>query len=75
MVEQTGKAIFIAGLIVALAGLILWLSGSRLSWFGNLPGDIRIEKPNFRLFIPLTSMLLASVFISFILWLINRLKN
>jgi len=39
---------------------------------GHLPGDIRIERDDFTLFIPLTSGLIVSVVISLILWLLHK---
>jgi hypothetical protein len=51
-------------------GLLLW-SGS-LSWFGRLPGDIKIERETVRIYFPLASMLLASVVLSLVLYLIRR---
>jgi len=53
-----------------LVGLLFW-SGS-LSWFGRLPGDIRIERETVRVYIPLTSMLIVSVVLSLALYLIHR---
>ena len=43
-----------------------------LSWFGRLPGDIRIEGERGRLFIPVTSMLLVSLAASLVLALLRR---
>jgi uncharacterized protein HemY len=40
-----------------------------LSWLGNLPGDIRIDSGNTRIFIPITSMVLVSVALNVLLWL------
>ncbi len=64
------------GLAVAAFGAFVWLgSGAWLSWFGRLPGDIRIERPGFRLYAPLVSMLLVSLLLSAILWLWRRLSE
>src|SRR5271165_7215376 len=38
---------------------LLWALG--FAWFGHLPGDIRIERENVRIYIPVISMLLVSV--------------
>ncbi len=43
-----------------------------LNWFGRLPGDIRIEGENGKLFIPVTSMLILSVVLSLLLSLFRR---
>jgi hypothetical protein len=43
-----------------------------LSWFGRLPGDIRIERDNVRVYIPVVSMLLASVVVSLVVQAVRR---
>ena len=67
-----GKLIVFVGLGIALVGLIIWLFGNKLHWFGNLPGDIRVERPNFKFYAPIVSMLLLSILFSLIMWLIRR---
>lgn len=75
MNHSMGKYLFIIGLIIALAGLLLWLWPSKWSGLGNLPGDIRIEKENFRLYIPVTTSLLISVVISLIIFLVRKISS
>ncbi|HET7423398.1 MAG TPA: DUF2905 domain-containing protein [Gemmatimonadales bacterium] len=58
------------GVALILIGLLFW-SGS-LSWFGRLPGDIRIERDSVRVYVPLVSMLILSVALSLILYLVRR---
>jgi hypothetical protein len=58
------------GVGLILIGLLLW-SGS-LSWFGRLPGDIRIERESVRIYVPIVSMLLVSIVISLVLYLVQR---
>jgi hypothetical protein len=58
------------GIIIVAVGL-LWPLLAKLG-LGNLPGDIRIERDNFTLFIPLTSGLIVSAVISLILWLLHK---
>jgi hypothetical protein len=70
--QPIGKIILLAGLGIAFLGLIIWLFGDKLNWFGHLPGDIRVERPNFKFYAPLVSMLLLSIFISLLLWVIRR---
>jgi hypothetical protein len=60
-----GLLLVVAGVCIALAGLLLWSGG--LSWFGRLPGDLRIERGATRLYAPITSMLIASVVLSVLL--------
>ncbi len=68
-----GKILVIAGLILVVAGAVIWLAGDKLSWFGRLPGDIRVEKENFKFYFPITSMILLSVVLSALWWLIRKL--
>jgi hypothetical protein len=70
--QPLGKYLVIIGAAIVLLGLVLWLAGPRLDWFGRLPGDIRVERPGFRFYAPLTSMLLVSLLLSLVLWLIRR---
>jgi DUF2905 family protein len=58
------------GVALILIGLLVW-SGS-LSWFGRLPGDIRIERDSVRVYVPLVSMLILSAVLSLILYLVRR---
>ena len=62
--------LIVLGLVLVLAGL-LWPWLTRLG-LGRLPGDIVIERENFRLYLPLVTSLLISLALSLILWLLNR---
>jgi uncharacterized protein HemY len=62
--------LIILGVVLVVLGL-LWPWLTRLG-LGRLPGDIVIERDNFRLYIPITTSLLISVVLSLILWLLNR---
>lgn len=67
-----GKLLLILGLIITLIGLILTYAPWLLGWFGHLPGDIRIERGNSRIFIPITSMIIVSVLLTLIINLFFR---
>jgi len=60
----------VLGLAAVVVGLLVW-SGA-MSWFGRLPGDIRIERENVHVFFPITSMILISIVLSLILNLVRR---
>lgn len=60
------------GLLLVALGLLLIYAPWLLSWFGRLPGDIRIERDGFRLYLPLVSILLLSLVLSLLLSLLMR---
>jgi len=63
--------LMIIGLLFVAIGLIA-LTGA-LDWFGHLPGDIRVERGDGRLFIPITSMVVVSVVLSIAVNVVLRL--
>lgn len=68
--RSTGLVIVVLGAVAVVVGLLV-MSGA-LSWFGRLPGDIRIEGTRTRVFIPITSMIILSVVLSLLLALFRR---
>jgi len=44
-----------------------------LGWFGHLPGDVRVERPNARIYVPIVSMLLISILFSVLSYVLRRL--
>ena len=64
------RSLIIVGMVLILIGL-LWPAISKLG-LGRLPGDIVIERENFRLYIPITTSIIVSVVLSALLWLLNR---
>jgi hypothetical protein len=59
------------GIGLVIVGLLVW-SGA-LSWFGRLPGDIRIQRESVHVYLPLVSMLIVSVALSLFLYIVRRL--
>jgi hypothetical protein len=72
MDQQTGKYILIAGLVVVAAGILIYFFHDYFKWIGRLPGDIRIEKENFKLYFPLTTMIIFSLAITIIIQIFKR---
>ncbi len=68
--RSLGLLIVGAGVLLAALGLLVW-SGA-LSWFGHLPGDVRIERDSVRVYVPIVSMLVVSLALSLLLWLLRR---
>jgi uncharacterized protein HemY len=47
------------------------MSGA-LPWLGRLPGDVRIERENVRIYVPIVSMIVLSVVLSLVLYIARR---
>jgi len=70
--HQTGKIIIGIGIALVLVGVVVYFAGDKLNWLGRLPGDIRVEKENFRMYVPITTMLLVSVVLSLLVRLFQK---
>jgi hypothetical protein len=68
-----GKWLMVAGLALALTGAGLWLMGKMGLPLGRLPGDIRIERPGFTFYFPVTSTILVSLALTALINLVARL--
>lgn len=68
--RTTALLVIAVGAGVILIGLLMLAGG--LSWFGRLPGDIRYESDNSRIYIPITSMILVSIVLSLLLAILRR---
>ena len=60
-----------------LIGLALLVIGLAWPWLGKLPlgrlpGDIVIDRPSFKIYVPITTMILLSALLSLLLWLFRR---
>ena len=69
--SSLGKTLFFFGILLIIVGVI-FMFGTKIPWFGRLPGDIYIQKKNFIFFFPITTAILISVIFSIILLLIRR---
>jgi hypothetical protein len=63
-----GKSVFIVGLLIAAAGLVM-MAGFPL---GRLPGDFTVRRGAFTFYFPLASSILVSVVLTLVLWLLRR---
>ncbi|HLS71353.1 MAG TPA: DUF2905 domain-containing protein [Chitinophagaceae bacterium] len=68
-----GKILIFIGALLLGIGLLLEFTSLNFSWFGNLPGDIRIEKPGFSFYMPITSMIILSIVLSGLFWLFKKI--
>lgn len=65
MFRQAAKVLMVSGIALFIIGAFCFLA-SKLPWIGRLPGDILIEKGDFRFYFPLTTCLLLSAAASLI---------
>jgi hypothetical protein len=66
-----GELIVLAGLALVVIGLVTMKGW--LGWFGHLPGDIRIERSNVHVYVPIVSMLLISILFSVLSYVLRRI--
>lgn len=62
-----------AGIVLLVAGVLVYFFHDKMNWIGRLPGDIRIVRDNFRFYFPITTMILLSIVLSFLIWLFKKL--
>ena len=67
-----GRLLIVLGTLLILVGVATLYAPWLFQWFGRLPGDIRIERENGVVFIPVTSMILVSVVASLLLHFLFR---
>jgi hypothetical protein len=73
--NHIGKLIIIVGVLFVIVGVVIYFWGDRFSWLGRLPGDIRIEKDNFRFYFPITTMIIISLVVSALIRLFQKFFN
>jgi Protein of unknown function (DUF2905) len=70
-VQDLGKFLVVAGLLIALVGGWLW-SGRGLGWFGRLPGDISYKSDHVQFYFPVVTCILVSVILTLVTWFFRR---
>ena len=69
-IRSLQRLLIILGLLIVAVG-VLWPWLSKLP-IGRLPGDVVVDRPGFKLFAPFTTMIIASLVVSLIVWLLRR---
>jgi len=67
-----GRALIVVGVLLVALGLVL--SAAPSLPLGRLPGDLRIERPGLRVYLPITTSVLVSAALSIALWLFSKLR-
>ena len=62
--------LLVLGLVIAGVGLV-WILAPSIPWLGRLPGDLHIERENFRFYFPLVTCLVLSLVLSLVVWVIR----
>jgi len=74
--SSLGKWIIVAGLGLVMVGLLVWLAGKSGLPFGDLPGDICIERPRVTIHFPIMTWILLSIIltalVNLVLWFFRR---
>lgn len=70
--QSVAKMLIMAGILLIIIGIIIYFGGHKLNWIGRLPGDIRIERENFRFYFPFATMILFSIILTLVLWIIRK---
>jgi len=61
--SELGRVVLVTGVVLVVVGLLLQFAG-RIPWLGRLPGDIAIERGNFRFYFPIVTCLLVSLLLT-----------
>ena len=67
MNSQTGKWLIAAGVLIVIVGVLVYFFHDKLNWLGRLPGDIRIERDNFRFYFPIMTMIVISIILTLVI--------
>jgi hypothetical protein len=73
VVDSLARILIVVGLVFLALGVLLYASPS-IPLLGRLPGDLRIERPGLRIYLPITSCLVVSLVLSAGLWLSSKLR-
>lgn len=68
--QHPGWILIGMGLLLTVVGLV-WLVAPTIPWLGRLPGDIAIERENFRFYFPVATCILLSLLLTGVLWLVR----
>lgn len=69
-----GKLLIIVGIVCIAVGVFITY-GPKIPFLGKLPGDISVERENFKFYFPLTTSIIVSIVVSLLIYLFNRFKE
>ena len=69
--QELGKLVFIAGVVLAIAGLVIWKTGG-LGGLGRMPGDISVHRPGMSFYFPITTCIIISLVLTLVMWILRK---
>ncbi len=72
MNQEAGKYLIVGGVILLIAGMLVYFFHDQFNWFGNLPGDIKIKSENSQFYFPVVTMIIISVVLTLIVNIIRK---
>jgi len=70
------KIFIIIGFLIITVGILLYITPQLFNWVGKLPGDIKIEKENSKIYFPISTMIVISIILTILInligWIISR---
>lgn len=66
-----GKVLMVLGAVLLVVGAAVHF-GPSIPWLGRLPGDVRVERPGFRFYAPITTCILLSLALTLLARLFGR---
>jgi membrane protein implicated in regulation of membrane protease activity len=70
MPKSFGSWLILIGIVLLVVGILA--NSGLLSWFGRLPGDVRIERENVRFYFPVVTMIVISIVLSLVAYFIGK---
>ena len=72
MDQNTARYIIFIGIAVVIIGVLIYFLHDKVHWIGRLPGDISIERENFRFYFPIVTMIVISLVLTIVINLIKK---
>ena len=69
--QPLGRFLIVFGVVLIGVGAVLMI-GPKMPWLGRLPGDILIKREHTTFYFPLTTSILVSLLLSFIMWILGK---
>lgn len=72
---RVANLVMLIGFVIVVIGAVMRFAPGVFGWFGNLPGDIKIDGETSRIYIPVTSMIIVSVVLTLLINVLARIAR